>query len=214
MSMLRILLADDHTVVRQGLRRILEGRPDWQVVAEASDGHEAVRHFQQQKPDVVVLDVAMPRLNGIDAIHAIRRVAPRARILVLSMYIDEAYVCQVLEAGATGYLLKDSADVDLLRAVSETSQGRTFVSPAVAALMGDDGVSRRGAGIDRYERLSRREREVFRLVAEGRSNKEIAGILSITPRTVETHRAHIIDKLDLHSVVEIVREAARRGVIH
>lgn len=214
MSALRILLADDHTVVRQGLRKILEGQPDWEVVAEAADGDEAVRHFAQQMPDVVVLDVAMPRLNGIDAIRAIRHLAPRARILVLSMYIEEAYVCQVLQAGATGYLLKDSADVDLLQAVSETSRGKSFVSPGVAEWMRDDAVSRRGGGIDRYERLSQREREVFRLVAEGRSNKTIAGLLSISLRTVETHRAHIIEKLDLHSAAEIVRDAARRGVIH
>jgi DNA-binding NarL/FixJ family response regulator len=211
---IRIVLADDHTLVRQGLRKILEGQPDWQVVAEAADGDEAVRYYEQQKPDVVVLDVAMPRLNGIDAIRAIRRVEPRARILVLSMYIEEAYVCEALEAGATGYLLKDSADVDLLRAVSDTSQGRTFVSPAVAALMRDDAVRRRGMKMDRYERLSRREREVFRLIGEGRSNKEIAGLLLISLRTVETHRARVIDKLDLHSAAEIVRDAARRGLIH
>ena len=214
MSTLRILLADDHTLVRHGLRKILEDRPNWHVVAEAADGHEAVRQFEQHKPDVAVLDVAMPGLNGIETTLAIRCVAPRARVLVLSMYLEEVYVRQVLEAGAIGYLLKDSADIDLLQAVNDVSHGKSFISPPVARLMQDDTVYlRRGVANDRYESLSRRERDVFRLVAEGKFNKEIARLLSITPRTVETHRAHIIEKLDLHSAAAFVLHAARWGVI-
>jgi DNA-binding NarL/FixJ family response regulator len=211
---LRILLADDHTVVRQGLRKVLEERPEWQVVAEAGDGREAVRLCEQYKPDVAVVDVAMPLLNGIEATRQITRRTPQTRVLVLSMYSDEAYVTQMLKAGATGYLLKDSADVDLLQAVQAVSQGKSFFSPAVARLMSDDYARQRGDhAVDRYESLSEREREIFQLVAEGRTNKEIAALLFISPSTVETHRARVMEKLDLHSAAEIVLYAVRRGVI-
>ena len=214
MAALRILLADDHTLVRQGLRKVLEERPEWQVVAEAGDGRDAVRLAEQHKPDVAVLDVAMPLLNGIEATRQITRRVPQTRILVLSMYSDEAYVTQMLKAGATGYLLKDSADVDLLQAVQAVSQGKSFFSPAVARLMSDDYARQRGENlVDRYESLSDREREIFQIVAEGKTNKEIAALLFISLSTVETHRAHIMDKLDLHSAAEIVLYAVRRGVV-
>jgi DNA-binding NarL/FixJ family response regulator len=211
---LRILLADDHTVVRQGLRRILEDHSNWRVVAEAADGHEAVRQAAEHTPDVAVIDVAMPLLNGVETTRQIRRISPQTAVLVLSMYVEEVYVRQILEAGATGYLLKDSADVDLLQAVSDTARGKSFLSPAAARLMQDDAEDGpRGTAIDRYEQLSRREREVFQLVAGGKSNKQIAKLLSISPSTVETHRAHIFEKLHLHSAAEIVLHAVRRGVI-
>ena len=214
MAALRILLADDHTVVRQGLRKVLEERPDWQVVAEAGDGREAVRLAEQHRPDVAVVDVAMPLLNGIEATRQITKRAPQTKVLVLSMYSDEAYVTQMLKAGATGYLLKDSADVDLVQAVQAVSQGKSFFSPAVARLMSDDYARQRGENlVDRYESLSEREREIFQLVAEGKTNKEIAALLFISPSTVETHRARIMEKLDLHSAAEIVLYAVRRGVI-
>jgi two-component system response regulator NreC len=214
MSALRILLADDHTVVRQGLRKVLEERPEWQVVAEAGDGRDAVRLAEEHRPDVAVVDVAMPLLNGIEATRQITRRAPGTKVLVLSMYPDEAYVTQMLKAGATGYLLKDSADVDLLQAVQAVSQGKSFFSPAVARLMSDDYARQRGENaVDRYESLSDREREIFQLVAEGKTNKEIAALLFISPSTVETHRARIMEKLDLHSAAEIVLYAVRRGVI-
>jgi two-component system, NarL family, response regulator NreC len=211
---LRILLADDHTVVRQGLRKVLEERPDWQVVAEAGDGREAVRLAEQHKPDVAVLDVAMPLLNGVEATRQIVKRVPGTRVLVLSMHSDEAYVTQILKAGAAGYLLKDSADVDLIQAVSAVSHGKSFFSPAVARLMLDDYVRQRGEhATDRYESLSDREREIFQLVAEGKANKEIAALLFISSSTVETHRARIMEKLDVHSAAEIVLYAVRRGVI-
>jgi len=214
MTALRILLADDHTVVRQGLRKVLEERPDWQVVAEAGNGRDAVRLAEQHKPDVAVVDVAMPLLNGIEATRQITRRVPQTKVLVLSMYSDEAYVTQMLKAGATGYLLKDSADVDLLQAVQAVSQGKSFFSPAVARLMSDDYARQRGENaVDRYESLSEREREIFQLVAEGKTNKEMAALLFISPSTVETHRARIMEKLDLHSAAEIVLYAVRRGVI-
>ena len=213
MGALRILLADDHTMVRQGLRKVLEERPEWQVVAEAGDGREAVRLAELHKPNVAVLDVAMPLLNGIEATRQIAKRVPQTRILVLSMYSDEAYVTQMMKAGATGYLLKDSADVDLLEAVQSVAQGKSFFSPAVARLMSDDYARQRGTDDDRYESLSDREREIFQLIAEGKANKEIAALLFISLSTVETHRARIMEKLDLHSAAEIVLYAVRRGVI-
>jgi two-component system response regulator NreC len=214
MPALRILLADDHTLVRQGLRKVLEDRPEWQVVAEAGDGRAAVRLAEEYKPDVAVVDVAMPLLNGIEATRQIVRRAPQTKVLVLSMHSDEAYVTQMLKAGATGYLLKDSADVDLLEAVLAVSQGKSFFSPAVARLMSDDYARQRGDNaVDRYDSLSEREREVFQLVAEGKTNRDIAALLFISPSTVETHRARIMEKLNLHSAAEIVLYAVRRGVV-
>jgi two-component system response regulator NreC len=214
-SKLRILLADDHTVVRQGLRKVLEERADWEVVAEAGDGREAVRQAEELEPDVAILDITMPLLNGVEATRQIVKRSPSTRVLVLTMHSDEAYVNQILQAGATGYLLKDSADVDLIQAVSAVSKGKSFFSPAVARLMLDDYVRQLAdKGInDRYGSLSEREREVFQLIAEGKANKEIAALLSISPSTVETHRARIMEKLDLHSAAEIVLYAVRKGVI-
>ncbi len=215
MPRLRILLADDHTVVRQGLRRVLEARPEWQVVAEAGDGREAVRLAEETKPDVAILDVAMPRLNGIEAVRQIARKVPDTRLLVLSMHADEAYVTQMLRAGASGYLLKDSADVDLLQAVDAVSAGKSFFSPAIARVIADDYVRHladRGVS-DRFELLSEREREIFQLIAEGKTNKEIAALLFLSPSTVDTHRSRIMEKLDVHSAAEIVLYAVRKGVI-
>jgi len=209
------VLGDDHTIVRHGLRKILEERRDWEVVAEAGNGRDAVKQILDIVPDVAVLDIGMPLLNGIEATRQIVRRAPSVRILILSMHSDEAYITQALQAGAKGYLLKDSADSDLIRAVNDVSAGRSFFSPAVARVMLDDYVRHlAGKGIvDRYEALSEREREIFQLIAEGHSNKETADLLSISPATVETHRAHILQKLDLHSTAEIVLYAVRRGVI-
>jgi DNA-binding NarL/FixJ family response regulator len=215
MGKLRILLADDHTLMRQGLRRIIEENEAWEVVAEASNGRDAVRLALELKPEIAVLDIAMPQMNGIQAIRQIARRAPSVRILVLSMYADEAYIVQVLQAGARGYLLKDSADTDLVRALTAVLEGKSFFSPAVSKVLLDDYVrhlAERGIS-DRYGSLSEREREIFQLVAEGRSNKEIAQLLGVSPSTVETHRAHIMEKLDLHSAAEIVLYAARKGIV-
>src|SRR5687767_4296582 len=211
----RILLADDHTLVRHGLRKVIEERPDWEVVAEAGDGREAVRLAEQLHPDLAILDVAMPLLNGVEATRQITKRLPGTRVLVLSMYADEAYVTQMVQAGASGYLLKDSADVDLMKAVDEAAAGRTYFSPSISRVMLDDYVRQVGDKglVDRFGSLSGREREIFQLIAEAKTNKEIAALLNVSSSTVETHRAHIMEKLDLHSAAEIVLYAVRRGVI-
>jgi DNA-binding NarL/FixJ family response regulator len=213
---LRVLLGDDHTVLRQGLRKILEDRRDWRVVAEAGNGRDAVREAIQLTPDVAVLDIGMPLLNGIEATRQIVRRAPSVRILILSMHSDQAYVTQAVQAGARGYLLKESAGAELIAAITAVAAGRTFFSPAVAQVVFDDyvrGLTERGI-TDRYDALSEREREVLQLVAEGRSSKEIADVLSISPATVETHRTHLLQKLGLRNTAEVVRYAARRGIVH
>jgi two-component system response regulator NreC len=216
MPKLRLLLADDHTLVRQGLRKILEERPDWEVVEEVGDGRAAVRAPTALKPDVAIVDAAMPLLNGIDATQQIVKRVPETRVLMLSMHSDEAYLTRALQAGATGYILKDSAGKDLLKGVEAVAAGRPFFSPAIERLMLDDYV-RRAAGItavaDRYETLSAREREIFQLIAEARTSREVAELLDISPATVETHRARILQKLDIHNTAELVLYAVRRGVI-
>ena len=215
MGKLRILLGDDHTLVRHGFRKILEGRPDWQVVAEVGDGRQAVREGLALLPDVAVLDIGMPLLNGMEATRQIVRRAPTVRVLILSMHSDEAYITQALQAGAKGYLLKDSADTDLIRGIADVAAGRSFFSPAVARVMLDDYVrhlAEKGI-VDRYQSLSEREREIFQLIAEGHSNKGIADVLGVSPATVETHRAHILQKLDVHNTAELVLYAVRHGVI-
>lgn len=215
MSKIRIVLGDDHTLVRQGVRKILEDQPEWTVVDEASDGREAVRKTLESKPDVAIFDIAMPQLNGIEATRQVVRRAPEVRVLILSMHVEEAYVVQGLQAGAKGYLLKDSADVDLVDAVTAVAAGKSFFSPAVARVMLDDYVrhlAEKGV-VDRYQLLTEREREVLQLVAEGRSNKEAAELLHLSPATVETHRSNILQKLDVHNTAELVLFAVRRGVI-
>ena len=215
MSKIRILLGDDHTIVRQGLRRILEAQAGWEVVAEASDGREAVARSIELEPDVIIVDIGMPLLNGIEATRQIVRRLPNAGVLVLSMHSDEAFIARALQAGARGYLLKDSADTDLIHAVEAVAAGKSFFSPAAAKTMLDDylrHLAKKGI-VDRYDALSEREREVFQLVAEGHSNKDVADLLSISVATVETHRSHILKKLDVHSTAELVLYAVRRGII-
>jgi DNA-binding NarL/FixJ family response regulator len=212
---LRIFLGDDHTLVRQGLRKILEEQRDWEVVGEAGDGRQAVRQIAALRPDVAVLDIGMPLLNGIEATRQSLRRQPDLRVLILSMHDNEAYIARALRAGARGYLLKDSADTDLIRGVASVAAGKSFFSPAVARVMLEDYVSyMAGKGsVDRYDSRSAREREIFQLIAEGHSNKEVADVLSISPSTVETHRAHILQKLDVHNTAELVLYAVRHGII-
>ena len=215
MSNLRLVIGDDHTLVRQGLRKILEERPAWQVMAEVGDGRDAIRQCDELNPDVAVLDVAMPILNGIDATMQITKRCPQTRVLILSMHSDEAYVARALHAGASGYVLKDCAGTELIAAVDSVARGGVFFSAPITRVMLEDYIRRvRETGsIDRFDMLSPREREIFQLIAEGRTNKEVAALLDISAATVETHRARILQKLDLHNAAELVLYAARRGVV-
>jgi two-component system response regulator NreC len=215
MSKLSLVLADDHALVRHGLRKILEERPDWQVVGEAGDGREAVRVTLEHRPDVAILDIGMPLLNGIDATRQIIHKWPDARVLMLSMHKDEPYVARAFQAGVKGYLLKDSVGADLIGAVEAVAKGLPFFSPDIASKMVTDYVRRLGDAkvIDPFDGLSDREREIFQLIAEAHSNKDIAIILGISPATVETHRARILQKLDIHNAAEVVLYAVRRGII-
>ena len=215
MPKLRLLLGDDHTLVRHGLRKILEEQPDWEVVSEVGDGREAVREAVAHEPDAAIIDVAMPPLNGVDATQQIVRRVPETKVLMLSMHADEAYVMRALQAGATGYMVKDSAGKELLKAVETVAAGRKYFSKSIERLVQDDNDHRASASgfADRYETLSAREREIFQLIAEARSNKEVAALLDISPATVETHRARILQKLDVHNIAEVVLYAVRRGII-
>ncbi len=211
----RILLADDHTLMRQGLRHILESRADFDIVAEASSGIEAVEAARLHQPDVAIVDVAMKEMNGIDATAQIVKHCPSTAVLILSMYSDERYVLRAVKAGARGYLLKNSAGEDLIRAVHEVEKGRSFFSPAVAEIF-HDGLSRLKdlrEMSDRFDLLTDRERQIYQLLAEGNSNKEIANRLNLSLHTIETHRWRIMEKLDLHSTAELVLSAVRRGVV-
>ena len=210
-----VLLADDHTLMRQGLRHILEGNADIDVVAEASSGIEAVEAARQFKPDVAIVDVAMKELNGIEATTQILKLSPHTSVLMLSMYDDERYVLRAVKAGARGYLLKNSAGDDLIKAIRHIQRGETFFSPAVAEIFQGGLAGLRDAGeiSDRFELLTNRERQIYQLLAEGNSNKDIANRLNLSLHTVETHRWRIMEKLDLHSTAELVLSAVRRGMV-
>ena len=210
----RILIADDHQVVRTGLRALLESRTGWQVCAEAANGREAVEKAGQLKPDVAVLDIGMPLLNGVEATRQIRKLSPQTEVLILTMHDSEVLVQEVLEAGANGYILKDDADRNLVAAVDALRRHKPYlssrVSEAASGAVGSDGSS---PGRSSRNRLTPREREILQLLAEGKSNKEVAGILGISVKTAETHRANIMLKLDFHSITELVRYAVRNKII-
>jgi DNA-binding NarL/FixJ family response regulator len=215
MSPVRVLLADDHKLMRAGLRLVVEQQPEFTVVGEADDGRQAAAMAESLKPDVIVMDVAMPNLNGIEAASRIAQSNPAIHIVMLSMYSDEGYVLRALKAGAKAYLLKDSAEADLAAAIHAVMQGKSYFSPAVSRLLLDDYVRklRRSGAEDSYDLLSPREREVLQLVAEGKSNKEIATQLNLSVYTVETHRANLMEKLGLKGMPELILYAVRKGII-
>ena len=213
--MTRIILADDHAVMRRGLRLVLEQQEDFEVIGEAADGREAVRLAESLKPDVAVLDITMPNLNGIEAAFQISAKDLGVAIVVLSMHADEGYVLRALKAGARGYLLKESPESDFLRAIRSVMDGKAFFSPVVSRMLVEDYVRQlQEKDIeDSYDLLSLREREILQLVAEGKTNKEVANMLHLSPYTVETHRSNILGKLNLHSVPELILYAVRKGLI-
>src|SRR3984957_2589711 len=214
MRQIRILLADDHTVMRRGLRLLLESHPQFGVIAEAADGRQAVEQAEATEPDVAVLDIAMPNLNGIEAAQRIHAALPNTAIVILSMHSDEGYVLRALKAGAKGYLLKDSAEGDLIDAIQSVYDGKTFFSPEITKMLMEDYVREirtRGAD-DSYDLLTSREKEILQLLVELKSNKEIAHVLNLSLYTIETHRRNLHEKLNLHSLPELILYAVRKGV--
>jgi two-component system, NarL family, response regulator NreC len=211
----RILLADDHSIVRKGLRAILEEDSSLEVVAEAANGREAVDLCQSLDPHIAVLDVGMPQLNGLEAAAQLQRASSGTKVIILSMYRDETYILRALTAGARGYLLKDTAEEEILPAIRTVIRGNSYFSPAISQTLLDDHVrylQKRGLQ-DSYDLLTEREKEVLQLLAEGRSNKDVAGVLNLSLSTVETHRTNMMQKLNLHSAAEIVLYAVRKKLI-
>jgi two-component system response regulator NreC len=214
-AQIRIVLADDHTIIRSGLRLLLEQQPDFKVVAEAADGRQAVQLVAKHHPDVVILDIGMPQLNGIEATRQIVAQESHPNVVILSMHSDESYVLRALKAGARAYILKNAAEADLIRAVQAVSEGKSFFSPVISKMLLEDYVRQvRDKEVeDSYDLLTPREREILQLIAESKTNKEIATILGLSPHTVETHRGNILEKLNLHSVPELILYAVRKGII-
>ncbi len=215
MPSIRILLADDHTMVRDGLRALLAGQQGIEIVAEAADGRECIQLAEEHAPDVVMMDIAMPRMNGIEATRRILGANPATGVVILSMHQDESYVLQALSAGAKGYLLKDSPREDILAAIRAAAQGRSFLSRKVSRMLQEEHIEElRSKGLDdTFDLLTDREREILQLLAEGRANKEVASLLNISTTTVETHRGHILRKLSLHGTADLILYAVRKKII-
>ena len=215
MTPIRVFLADDHAMVRAGLRLLLEREPGFSVAGEAADGHDAIEALAREAADVAVLDVAMTHLNGIEAAMQLSRRLPDLAVIMLSMHSDESYVLRCLRAGARGYVLKESAEGELIAAIRAVRAGRSYFSPKVQRLLQQEHVARvrRSGGVDSYDTLTEREREIFQLAAEGNSNKEIAGRLSLSTLTVETHRKRVAEKLNLHGLADLILYAVRKGII-
>lgn len=213
---LRILLADDHTILRNGLRLLLERQPEFTVIAEAANGREAIDLAARESPDVAIIDIAMPVLNGIEAAQRISSAHPKVAIIILSVHSDESYILRALKAGARGYLLKDSPEGDLLQAVRAVAAGKAFFSPAVSKVLAEDYVRQvRQHGLeDPYDFLTARERELLQLIVELKPTKEIAELLNLSPHTVDTHRGNLMQKLNVHSIPELILYAVRKGIIH
>ncbi len=213
MGTIRVLLAEDHTVVRQGLRRILQTDDQIEIVAEVGDGRAALEAIEKLQPGVAIVDISLPSMNGIEVTRQAAKVSPATRILILSMHAEDAYIRQALKAGAQGYLLKDADDQDLLKAVVALHRGGSYFSPGVSRVILQGYLSEDAGPADELSSLSDREREVLPLIAEGRSSKEVAQMLNLSLSTVESHRKHIMEKLDLHNTAALVRFAVRKGLI-
>jgi len=215
MNPIRIMLADDHTVIRRGLRALLERQSGFAVVAEAADGREAVETAAAVQPDVAVIDIGMPNINGIEAARRITEKRPETAVVILSMHADESYVLRALKSGARGYLLKDSPEEDLIDAIRAVHAGKAFFSPEISKMLAEDYMRQmRQRGVeDSYELLTPREREVLQMLGEGKSNKEVATELNLSLHTVETHRGNVLEKLNLHSTAEMILYAVRKGIV-
>ena len=215
MASVRILIADDHALIRSGLRTLLAHEPTFEVVAEAADGREALEAAQREMPHVAVLDIGMPKLNGIEAARRISSTLKDVQLIMLTVYADEVYLLNALRSGARGYVLKSSAESEIVEAVRAVSQGKAFFSPKVSRILADDYMRFLGQKQveDTYELLTDRERQILQLLAEGHSNKDVATLLNLSPTTVICHRQHIFQKLNLHNLSDLILYAIRRGVI-
>jgi two-component system response regulator NreC len=212
---IRILLADDHTILRAGLKMMLNAQPDMEVIGEAQDGRQAIEETQKLRPDIVLMDITMPDFNGIEATRQIKRLVSDVKILMLTMHEHDEYVFQALQAGASGYMLKEAADTELITALHVITSGQFYLSPTAQSVVVGDYLQkvRTGEERDSYSSLTEREREILKLVAEGFTNNQIAERLVISPKTVDTHRTHIMDKLNMHSRAELIKYAMRRGLL-
>jgi two-component system response regulator NreC len=214
MGKIRVLLAEDHTIVRKGLRALLEAQADIEVIAEAEEGRQAVRLAEQYGPDVVLMDLSMPGLNGLEATRQIRERIPKTRVLALTRHTNQEYIDRILEAGASGYLVKKSAPEELVIAIQAVQRGDSYLDPAISSTIIRGYLEKpKTGGEDRYHRLTPRQREVLQLIAEGRANREIAALLHISVKTVENHRNSLMEALDLHSTAELTQYAIRMGII-
>jgi len=211
----KIILADDHTIVRQGLAKLLEGEPDLKVVGEAEDGRRAVNQVQKLKPDVVLMDIAMPNLNGIEATRQIKKISPQTKVIILSMHAHDRYINELFGLGASGYLLKNSTGTDIINAIHAALQGNTYLSPSISRRVIEDYISMKSKSPrdDLYSKLSNREREVFQMIAEGRSTREISEILCVSPSTVKTHRSNIMEKLKMDNISQLIQFAIHLGIV-
>ena len=213
MSKIRVLLAEDHTIVRKGLRSLLDDEAGIEIVGEAEDGQQAIELVQRLLPDVVLMDITMPVLNGLEATRQIKKLFPQVKVVVLTVHSTEEYIFQILRAGASGYVVKQAAVSELVQAIQTVRRGDSFLSPSISRQVVEEYGRRAEAMEDKYDKLTDREREVLQLIAEGRTNREIAQLLHVTVKTVEAHRAHLMDKLSLHSTADLTRYALRKGMI-
>ena len=211
----KIFLADDHTIVRQGLAKLLEAEPGFEVIGEAEDGREAVNRVQKMLPDVVIMDIAMPMLNGIEATRQIKKILPQIKIIILSMHSHDRYISELIGLGASGYLLKDASGGEIVKAVAAAVKGDVYLSPSISRRVINDYLTlkKTASQEDLYSKLSNREREVFQMIAEGHSTKKIADVLCVSPSTVKTHRANIMDKLQLENISRLIQFAIRLGIV-